>query len=233
MKKRIIKYMSVVLAAALVLCACGSNVFGNREGEVLMQLDAGKGLVTDEKSGAEEVQGTAACSADKEQSAIAEKTADTVAESVDGEVLAKDTQIYVYICGAVKNSGVYDVPQGSRLYEIVELAGGFTEDADETCLNLARQAQDGEQIVIRTKEEQAALLQQEQTTQGAVSGGLVNINTATAAELSTISGIGGTRAQAIIDYREKNGSFKTIEDIKKVDGIKDGLFSKIKDKITV
>ena len=63
--------------------------------------------------------------------------------------------------------------------------------------------------------------------------GLVNINTATVTELTTVSGIGASRAQAIVDYRERNGSFGSIDDIKKVDGIKDGLFSKIKDKITI
>lgn len=216
MKNRIIKYVLVMFAVVSAVCACGSNAFGNREDGVLMQLDAGSSMAAEEISSAEKTQAAA----------------DTAAAQSGTAAPEGGMQIYVYICGAVKNPGVYNVPQGSRLYEAVELAGGFTEDADETCLNLARQAQDGEQLVIRTKEEQAAL-QQEQTAQGAASGGLVNINTATAAELSTISGIGGARAQAIIDYREKNGSFGTIEDIKKVDGIKDGLFSKIKDKITV
>lgn len=151
-------------------------------------------------------------------------------------------QVYIYVCGAVELPGVYSLKQGSRLYEAVELAGGLTADADENCLNMARQITDGEQVVILTQEEAAARKEagtytypsgetsQEATTQGS---GLVNINTATAAELTTVSGIGASRAQAIVDYREKNGSFGSIDDIKKVDGIKDGLFSKIKDKITI
>lgn len=151
-------------------------------------------------------------------------------------------QVYIYVCGAVELPGVYSLRQGSRLYEAVELAGGLTADADENCLNMARQITDGEQVVILTQEEAAARKEagtytylsgeafQEAATQDS---GLVNINTATAAELTTVSGIGASRAQAIVDYREKNGSFGSIDDIKKVDGIKDGLFSKIKDKITI
>jgi len=152
------------------------------------------------------------------------------------------SQVYIYVCGAVELPGVYSLKQGSRLYEAVELAGGLTADADENCLNMARQITDGEQVVILTQEEATARKEagtyaypsgevpQEAATQGS---GLVNINTATAAELTTVSGIGASRAQAIVDYREKNGSFGSIDDIKKVDGIKDGLFSKIKDKITI
>lgn len=147
---------------------------------------------------------------------------------------------YIYVCGAVALPGVYSLRQGSRLYEAVELAGGLTQDADETCLNMAREITDGEQVVILTQEE-TALLKASGTYFTENSGqevsekasGLVNINTADAAELTSVSGIGESRAQAIIEYREKNGMFHSIEDIKKVDGIKEGLFSKIKDKIKI
>lgn len=156
--------------------------------------------------------------------------------------MQQEQQLYVYLCGAVALPGVYCLAEGSRLYEAVELAGGLTQDADENCLNMARQITDGEQIVVLTLEE-AALLKEAGTYQyppaadvqaSAPQGaGLVNINTATVPELTSVSGIGESRAQAIIDYREKNGRFGSIEDIKNVDGIKDGLFSKIKDKITI
>lgn len=162
-------------------------------------------------------------------------------ETISAETESELSQVYIYVCGAVELPGVYSLRQGSRLYEAIELAGGLTGDADENCLNMARQITDGEQVVILTQEE-ATLLKEtgkypvlesgQQETSGS-SSGLVNINTATIAELTTVSGIGEGRAQAIIDYREQNGSFGSIEDIKKVDGIKDGLFSKIKDKITV
>ncbi len=151
-------------------------------------------------------------------------------------------QVYIYVCGAVALPGVYRLEQGSRLYEAVELAGGLTADADENCLNMARQIADGEQVVILTQEEVLALREAGTYTYpsgeavqetAAQDSGLVNINTATVTELTTVSGIGAGRAQAIVDYREKNGSFGSIDEIKKVDGIKDGLFSKIKDKITI
>ncbi len=107
---------------------------------------------------------------------------------------------------------------------------------------MARQITDGEQIVILTLDEAASLKEAgayaypaEPSAQAAApqKAGLVNINTATVQELTSVSGIGESRALAIIDYREKNGRFGSIEDIKNVDGIKDGLFSKIKDKITI
>ncbi len=221
--KNIIKYTSVVLAAALVLCACGQNAFVSGEDEVLVQLEGADSVLTDET----------AAYAETTDSAEAEQDLETVSASTSADV----AQIYVYVCGAVKSAGVYSVARGSRLYEVVELAGGFTDDADETCLNLAREVQDGEQLVVLTKEERAMMPVQQAgqvMAEGSASAeGLVNINTATAAELTSISGIGASRAQAIIEYREKNGGFKSIDDIKKVDGIKDGLFSKIKDKITV
>jgi len=143
-------------------------------------------------------------------------------------------RIYVYVCGAVKNPDVYEADAGSRLFEVIEMAGGFTPDADRASLNLARTVADGEQIVVYTLEETAngmtPVSENEAVQPG---GGLININKASLAELTGISGIGESRAQAIIDYREKNGGFRSVEEIKKVDGIKDGLFSKIKDYITI
>jgi competence protein ComEA len=139
--------------------------------------------------------------------------------------------IYVYVCGAVASPGVYELEFGSRLYEAVDMAGGMNGDADMTYLNMARKLTDGEQIVVYTQSEAAQI--KESVVIAEEKSGLVNINTAGISELITISGIGESRAKAIIDYREKNGAFGSIEDIMKVDGIKDGLFSKIKDSITV
>ena len=154
---------------------------------------------------------------------------------------AELVEIYIHICGAVNNPGVYAVAADSRLFEVVELAGGLTPEADEASLNLAHTVTDGQQIVVLTREETAELASKGLYRTGATAvdggsgqeNGAVNINTASVAELTAISGIGESRAQAIVAYREQNGGFRTIEDIKKVDGIKDGLFSKIKDKITV
>lgn len=145
-------------------------------------------------------------------------------------------QIYVYVCGAVNCPDVYQAEEGSRLFEFIEMAGGFTSEAATSSLNLARIVSDGEQIRVFTQEEIAqgmTVVSENDTAQSGTGDGLVNINTASLSELTGVSGIGESRAQAIIDYREKNGAFRSIEEIKKVDGIKDGLFSKIKDFITI
>ena len=145
-------------------------------------------------------------------------------------------QIYVYVCGAVNHPNVYQADEGSRLFELIEMAGGFTPEADRAGLNLARSVADGEQIRVLTEEETAqgmTFVSENTTAQTASDNGLVNINTASVSELTSVTGIGESRAQAIIDYREKNGGFRSVEEIKKVDGIKDGLFSKIKDFITI
>lgn len=216
-----------VLLASVLLCGCASA-----QDEVLMALDSDKTAVSD--------------TAVPESTMLDTADKDVTEALFSGEAVTETEppQVYIYVCGAVELPGVYCLRQGSRLYEAVELAGGLTGDADENCLNMAREIADGEQVVILTQEE-AALLKESGIYPGMDSSGqgngqpgtgacgLVNINTASLAELTTVSGIGEGRAQAIIAYREQNGSFQSIEDIKKVDGIKDGLFSKIKDKITV
>lgn len=139
--------------------------------------------------------------------------------------------IYVYICGQVNKPGVYEMPVSSRLYELLQRAGGYTKGAAETYLNQADILTDGEKIYVPSVYEL-------EESPGALSGAegkteRVNINTAKLDELQTISGIGESRARDIIAYRESNGRFGSIEDIMKVPGIKEGLFSKIKEQITV
>jgi competence protein ComEA len=167
------------------------------------------------------------CGSDKNELYMGEFS-ETESEEVEPMELEN---IYVYICGAVNSPGVYELKAGSRLYEAVELAGGISKEADERYLNMARVLADGEQVVVYTVSEAETIMEESKILEQ--KSGLVNINTADIAELSTLSGIGASRAQAIIDYRERNGAFTAIEDIKNVEGIKDGLFSKIKDKITV
>lgn len=147
--------------------------------------------------------------------------------------------IYVYICGEVINPGVYELSGDSRIYEAVDAAGGFTENAARESVNLASKVSDGMQITIYNKEEAASLPAGSgsavgNTGQGGTSGsGLVNLNTATKEELMTLKGIGEAKAEDIIRYREKSGGFKKIEDIMKISGIKEAGFQKIKDNITV
>jgi competence protein ComEA len=151
--------------------------------------------------------------------------------TVETQVNNETSLIYVYVCGAVTNPGVYELEAGSRLYEAVDKAGGMSEEADKTYLNMARVLTDGEQVVVYTTDQVVVMVEEAKVE--AEQSGLVNINTADISELTALSGIGESRAKAIIDYREKNGAFSSIEDIKNVDGIKDGLFAKIKDQITV
>lgn len=152
--------------------------------------------------------------------------------------------IYVYVCGAVVNPGVYALPEGSRMYEAVELAGGCLADADEAYHNFARAISDGERIYILSKEESAGLslkervegeetVQNEQGTGALQENAMVNLNTATVEQLTTLPGIGESRAESIIAYRKKVGGFLDINEIMNISGIGEAMFEKIKDRITV
>lgn len=151
--------------------------------------------------------------------------------------------IYVHVCGAVMAPGVYEMTAGSRVYEAIQAAGGFTEDAEESYVNQAQELSDGVKLMIPTMEEvqqgsfasgdrQSVLFAQEDG-QAHTKDGRVNINTASEEELCKIPGIGATRAAAIVAYRENHGGFADPEDIMKVNGIKEGTYEKIKDSISV
>ncbi len=136
---------------------------------------------------------------------------------------------FVYVCGAVNRPGVYELPMDSRVVDAVEAAGGFTDEASQIAVNLAECIQDGQQITIPTLAEEEAYLSECKAQEE----GLVNINTADSKQLQSLPGIGESRAEAIINYREQNGLFGNIEDIMKVNGIKTSLFEQIKSYITV
>lgn len=160
----------------------------------------------------------------------------------DTQTAGSDKKRFVYICGAVNVPGVYEVEQNARLYEVVEAAGGLREDAAEESVNQARQIEDGEMIRILTQEE-AAQAGDEEAGEGAEndvkaetandSDGRIDLNLATVAELMTLPGIGQAKADSIVRYREKNGAFSSIEEIKQVEGIKEGVYNRIKDNIKV
>ena len=135
-------------------------------------------------------------------------------------------EICVYVCGAVNAPGVYTLPAGSRVYEAVRMAGGLSDEADERVVNQAEILTDGRQVTIPTK---AEVLKEEE----GAAGGPVNINTAGVSELMRLSGVGESRAKDIIAYRKEHGAFSVPEDIMKVPGIKEAVFEKIKDDITV
>ena len=159
---------------------------------------------------------------------------------LDGEMLSDEalpdeahpTTLFIDICGAVLRPGVYELPENARLFEAVEAAGGFCDDVCLESLNQAEILSDGQKIYVMTIREW-----EEQKNQAGDANiqndGRVNINTADATELCSLPGIGQTRAEAIISYREYNGKFATIEDIKNVSGIKNGTYDKISELIKV
>lgn len=140
-----------------------------------------------------------------------------------------DGRIYVHICGEVLAPGVYEMPEGSRVYELLSIAGGATDKGAPDTVNLAGVLKDGERVVIPSEEEAASMAEHA----GAEDTGLVNINTASAEQLMTLPGIGESKARDIIQYREESGGFQTIEDIMKISGIKEAVFRKIQSLITV
>lgn len=141
---------------------------------------------------------------------------------------------YVQIAGAVKNPGVYEINDDTRLFMVIEKAGGLNPDADIRSLNQAGILKDGESIYIQTIEEaKEAALNEELGINTEDIDGKVNLNTADMERLMTLPGIGQSKAKQIIDYRETNGSFSSIEEIMEIQGIKEGVFSKIKDSIKV
>lgn len=198
-------------------------------------------------SGETEYEQTAETTEDEQTSepetAIAEAEDGCAAGSVEETGTVSGT-CYVYICGAVLLPGVYEVPQGSRIYEVVQKAGGLTEEASKSSVNQAERVYDGQMIFLPTFEEAEAGVDVDAVSHSAGSTGTldagweeadsrVNINTATLSELMTLSGIGQTKAERILAYRSEHGSFSSVEEIMNVDGIKEGLYNRIKDNIRV
>ncbi len=154
------------------------------------------------------------------------------------EASGEPADIYVQVSGAVNQPGVYKLPEGSRIFEAVELAGGTTQEADLASVNQAQILSDGQMIyVYAVGEEPRSGLEPEgtgQTGQDQEAGdGKVNLNTASLEELMTLPGIGQSKAEDIISWREENGGFDSVEDIMQIQGIKEGIFSRIEDRIKV
>ncbi len=232
MKKRIYFTFTGILFSACIffLNACSADE------EVLFVESSEMQLVSPDGEAKTDVSGEAG-------SVPADEDAEISGQQV---VFVEEEKITVHICGAVQNSGVYELREGSRVMDAVLAAGGFWEDADEEYVNLATVLADGDKVRIPTKNETAELAVPDGIPEvGVVSGPgsmdetdsavqeKVNINTADAKELCTLPGIGQTRAESILDYRKEHGDFARIEDIMQVSGIKENSFKKIKDMITV
>ena len=144
--------------------------------------------------------------------------------------------VYVHVCGEVGQPGIYGLPEGSRVYEAVEAAGGIMDGGAADYLNLAETLRDGMKLEVpsesQVKEWEAQGIKPAADPE-AKTRSMVNLNTATREELMSLRGIGESRAEDIIRYRETYGGFQSIEDIMNVSGIKDAAFEKIKDSITV
>lgn len=170
---------------------------------------------------------------------------------------SKQSKTIVDVKGAVNAPGVYELTEENNVIDAINAAGGLREDSDTSNINLSKKLKDEMVIIVYTagevqnmkenskivcpkvndvcvtKEDEKAILEDEKNTLEDSKKGIININTATKEELMTLPGVGESKANLIIEYREKNGNFITIEDIKNVTGIGDSLFEKIKDSITV
>jgi competence protein ComEA len=147
--------------------------------------------------------------------------------------------IQVYVSGAVAHPGVYALPWDSRVDDALTAAGNCADDADLIRVNLAERLQDGQQIYVPCRAETVTpelptpVPRASSTVEPSPAGEKININTAGAAELEVLAGIGPVLSQRIVDYRQSNGPFRKPEDIKKVSGIGDGIFARIEDHIVV
>ena len=157
-----------------------------------------------------------------------------------------DDIVVIHITGSVKNPGIVKLKEGSRIEDAIEAAGGLTENADITKVNLAYVVEDGTKIKIPSASEEDIgdediidsksgdnIIIEENTVSSNNSTQTININKATEKEFETLPGIGPSLASKIIEYRNQNGKFGSIEDIKNVNGIGDSKYEKIKDLITV
>ena len=211
-----------VVVAMLVVIAMASGLamacFGSESGDVSFERNDGSGTSVERE--AEDAPSDDAVGSSKKSSSAAE--------------------VYVDVDGAVVSPGVYRLKEGARVSQAIDAAGGLTAEADVSGLNRASKVTDGQKIYVPTVGEQQAAAVTSGADSGAspasgagASSGLVNINTASAAELQTLSGIGPSMAQSIIDERTKNGAFTSVDDLMRVSGIGEKKFAKIKDCICV
>ncbi len=219
----------VLTDAAAASCSGGAREF------VLTDPPA-ESAVTDGTSAEESaLEGSGGAVPKESEGADSKETGEAHAESRQEP---QETKIWVHVCGAVNREGVYELPEGSRVFEAVRMAGGCTAEADTSYCNQAAVLSDAQKVYIPTKEESAAMGSAmpgsgETFPQAAdAPGGRININTADAALLTKIPGIGESKAKSIIAYRDEHGPFRSAEDLMKVSGIAAASFEKMKDYIT-
>ena len=171
------------------------------------------------------------------QAEVAAVSKDSVSEKdvkkEEKEEPVEQDLITVDVKGAVKSPGIYDLPVGSRVNDAVQKAGGLTDQADSKSLNLAQKVSDEALVYVPTKGEEASQQAGSGTASSTSKEKKVNLNKASLEELKQVKGLGGKRAQDIIDHREANGKFKSVDELKKVSGIGAKTIEKLKDYVTV
>lgn len=157
-----------------------------------------------------------------------EKMLDSAPEKTESEA------VWIHVCGEVKKPGVYRFAKVPRVIDAINKAGGFTKRAQQDCINLAQVMEDGQQLVVEAiQKEKKEKKRAGKTASSNTNMNKVNINDASKEELMTLKGIGEAKAEQILSYRKTNGNFSKIEDIMMITGIKEGVFSQIKDSIMV
>lgn len=273
-KKLNIRSVQLIFSVIMFLTLAGLTGCQNEESEFLEKeleqeesgetADVEQKELKDTESGKASLAGTDLASETSPDSTGSEGISKKKAEITESDQSSAIQQpvsrtIYVDVCGAVVNPGVYELSSDSRVFQAIEKAGGYLPGAAASYLNRARSLYDGQQIYVPTQEEvdsQTIPLTQDETAQDGVvqegtaqtrtaadntadgtgstqAGQRINLNTADVSQLSTLTGVGESKALAIIAYREENGPFTSIEDIMNVPGIKEGTYEKIKDKIAI
>lgn len=214
---KIINILGLAIVMLLSLTACGS-----------------KGILVEtmEEEGTEAVFGEISDDVTNISEESMANASDSDAADTEDVVASEDT-ITVYVCGAVVQEGVYELPAGSRISDALLMAGGYDENALHGYVNLAERLEDGERIYFPDYQELEELGIVPISSTESSESGLVNINTADAEMLKTLPGIGDAKAADIIAYREEHGAFSSIEDIKNVSGIGESIYNRISSGITV
>lgn len=239
--------LGAFLAAAALMCLAGCRGGSGNDVISLETLTLPKTQSSPEQQPAED--GTGSQSGAGAESTNAGAPEGSAASEADSGAVTKETvceEIYVYVCGCVNTPGVYHLEPGARIYEAIEAAGGMTDAADTGSINLALKLEDQMQIYVPSKEEVlsgaaypgsagsgTASGSQGLPLEGSADTGKVNLNTATAEQLDSLPGIGASKAEDILNYREEHGGFTSIEELMDIPGIKSGVFDKIKDFVTV
>lgn len=157
----------------------------------------------------------------KDTTVTLEKSSDT-----GDSTQVQSPKIYVHVAGSVKAPGIYQLDSGTRVYDAVLAAGGFTDKANQSSVNMARALTDGEQLLISSESSSV-------TFEGAVTSSLISLNQASSSQLEDLPGVGPALAGRIVDWRTANGGFKAKEDLLNVAGIGDKLFASFKDLVTL